>query len=86
MDINSMHDNRLLEINYTPVINIYINSYGGSGINGLNMYEWVKNNKYQVNTYCQGAVASAASLLFLAGTKRYMNDGGMMMIHQIASS
>jgi NAD kinase len=44
----------------------------------------LKNNKYKINTFAEGTVSSAATLLFLAGNKRYMTENSFMLIHQLS--
>jgi ATP-dependent protease ClpP protease subunit len=39
----------------------------------MHLYDFIKNNKYSINTYIDGFAASGGSVLFLAGKKRYMS-------------
>lgn len=63
------------------VINVHINSYGGSVSEGLAIYNTLKNHKAKIRTYCDGFACSAASVVFMAGDERYMNDASLLMIH-----
>ena len=63
------------------VINVHINSYGGAVSEGLAIYNTLKNHKAKVITYCDGFACSAASVVFMAGDERYMNDASLLMIH-----
>lgn len=63
------------------VINVHINSYGGSVSEGLAIYNTLKNHKAKIRTYCDGFACSAASVVFMAGDERLMNDASLLMIH-----
>lgn len=63
------------------VINVHINSYGGVVSEGLAIYNTLKNHKAKVKTYCDGFACSAASVVFMAGDERHMNDASLLMIH-----
>ncbi len=63
------------------VINVHLNSTGGSVGEGLAIYNVLKNSKAQVVTYCDGFACSAASVIFMAGDRRIMNDASLLMIH-----
>ena len=62
-------------------INVYINSYGGEVAEGLAIYNALKRHKAKVVTYCDGFAASIASVIFMAGDERIMNDSSLLMIH-----
>jgi len=63
------------------VINVHINSYGGVVSEGLAIYNTLKNHKAKVRTIVDGFACSAASVVFMAGDERLMNDASMLMIH-----
>ena len=62
-------------------INVYINSYGGEVAEGLAIYNALKRHSAKVVTYCDGFAASIASVIFMAGDERVMNDSSLLMIH-----
>lgn len=62
-------------------INVYINSYGGEVAEGLAIYNALKRHKAKVVTYCDGFAASIASVIFMAGDERIMNESSLLMIH-----
>jgi ATP-dependent protease ClpP protease subunit len=67
-------------------IYLYINSGGGcayAGISGLNM---IKSFPCKIITIADGFVASAATLLYLAGTKRYISRFSQVLIHQVSTA
>lgn len=62
-------------------INVHINSYGGEVAEGLAIYNMLKNHKAKVKTYCDGFACSIASVIFMAGDERIMNNASLLMIH-----
>lgn len=62
-------------------ITVYINSYGGEVAEGLAIYNALKRHKARIKTYCDGFAASIASVIFMAGDERIMNDSSLLMIH-----
>lgn len=62
-------------------INVHINSYGGDVSEGLAIYNTLKNHKAQIVTICDGFACSAASVIFMAGDTRIMNEASLLMIH-----
>ena len=63
------------------VINVHINSYGGVVSEGLAIYNTLKNHKAKIRTIVDGFACSAASVVFMAGDERIMNDASVLMIH-----
>jgi ATP-dependent protease ClpP protease subunit len=61
----------------TPVVRI--NSPGGSVFDGIAIYNVLKARG--VETIVDGIAASIASIIFLAGSKRTMSEGSVLMIH-----
>ncbi len=62
-------------------INVYINSYGGEVAEGLAIYNALKRHPAEVVTHCDGFACSIASVIFMAGDKRIMNESSLLMIH-----
>jgi ATP-dependent Clp protease protease subunit len=73
-----------LKIKYKP-IKLYISSHGGSVYQVLGAYDSIKNMKVPVHTICKGFVASAGTILSLAGDKRFITQNSYMLIHQLRS-
>lgn len=77
------------ELNYLsnsaqiPLINIRINSPGGSVIDGLGIFQAIRNSTSEVNTYIDGIAASMAGPIAMAGNKRYMVAHGTFMMHNV---
>lgn len=66
-------------------IKMFINSPGGSCIDGLAIYDVMNFVTPDISTYCMGMCASMASILVSSGTKgkRYILPNGEVMIHQV---
>lgn len=79
MYLNSVDD--------TADIKLWINSPGGSVIDGLAIYDVMNWIKPDVATYCMGMAASMGSILVSSGEKgkRYILPHGQVMIHQVSS-
>ena len=69
-----------------PPIELHLHSEGGSLFAGLAAYDCIKSCKTPVHTYIDGCAASAATLLFLAGSKRILYKNSFMLIHQLSAS
>ncbi len=65
-------------------IMFYINSPGGSVLDGLAIYDTMQHIRAPISTLCIGQAASMASILLLAGTKgkRFAVQNARIMIHQ----
>lgn len=66
------------------VINLHIDSYGGSVKEGWGMYNALRQHKAKINTYADGFVASAALFPFLAGEHRYASKVSAFYLHEVA--
>lgn len=62
-------------------IEVYINSCGGEVAEGLAIYNALRRHKAKVTTICDGFACSIASVIFMAGDERIMNDASLLMIH-----
>ena len=65
-------------------ITFYINSPGGSIVDGLAIYDTMQSIKPDIKTVCVGMAASMGSILLVAGTKgkRKILPHGKVLIHQ----
>jgi ATP-dependent protease ClpP protease subunit len=70
---------------FDPVIHLRINSYGGDIFAGLATVDTIRSLRTKVYTYIEGAAASAATLISIAGKKRFIGKNGFMLIHQLSS-
>lgn len=68
-------------------INIYINSPGGSVVDGLAVIDTINFIKSSVSTTCIGMAASMGAVLLSCGEKgkRFILPHGRVMIHQVSS-
>ncbi|MBN2082967.1 ATP-dependent Clp endopeptidase proteolytic subunit ClpP [bacterium] len=68
----------------TKDIDIYINSPGGSVVDGLAIYDTMQLIRPQVSTICVGLAASMGAILLAGGAagKRYALPNAKIMIHQ----
>ena len=62
-------------------INVHINSYGGDVSEGLAIYNVLREHKAEIVTICDGFACSAASVVFMAGSRRVMSPASLLMIH-----
>lgn len=63
------------------VINVRINSVGGSVLDGYSIVSAILSSPKTVNTYIDGLAASIAGVVAVAGKKCYMMDYGTLMVH-----
>lgn len=63
------------------LINLHINSPGGSVFDGISIFNQLKQNKANVNVYIDGLAASIASVIAMSGDTIYMPSNSMLMIH-----
>jgi ATP-dependent Clp protease protease subunit len=70
---------------FKPHIKLRINSYGGSLFAGLAILDSIRGLQSDVHTYIDGAAASAATIISVAGAKRYIGKNSMMLIHQLST-
>ena len=71
-----------IEIKPKP-ISLYITSNGGLVYQVFGTIDTIRGMKVPVNTICKGFVASAGTLLSLAGIKRYITESSYMLIHEL---
>lgn len=62
-------------------INIYINSLGGSVMEGFGIYNQLRRHKAHKTVYIDGFACSIASVIAMAGDEIIMPSSAMMMIH-----
>ena len=66
-----------------PVIELHIQSGGGSLMPAFYVCDVIKQIDTPVHTYVDGFVASAASLISVCGEKRFITKYSSMLIHQL---
>lgn len=65
-----------------PLI-LHINSYGGDLLEILPVVDIINKSDIPIYTIVEGCAASAATLMSVAGEKRYMTENSVMLIHQL---
>lgn len=70
-----------------PTIHLHINSGGGSADAGIAIMDTILHLRKDIDvyTYVEGMAASAATLISLVGTKRFITRHSSMLIHQLAA-
>lgn len=81
LDVEMQYLKTRLECREIP-IHLHIHSPGGSIFAGLAIVDTIKNCKTPIYTYIDGSAASAATLVSIAGKRRFIGDNGYMLIHQ----
>lgn len=71
----------LEQISTAKTINVHISSYGGEVKEGLAIYNALRNHKAKIKTYVDSFACSIASVIFMAGDERIMNNASALMIH-----
>lgn len=70
--------------NFTPKpIYLHITTNGGDLLSGFFAYDKIKASKVPIRTIIEGGVASAGSLMSIAGAQRYMTPNSHLLIHQL---
>jgi ATP-dependent protease ClpP protease subunit len=66
---------------------LHIYSNGGDVYAGLSLYDFIieYDKKIPVHTIVEGVAASAATIISIAGSKRYITPNSYMLIHQIST-
>lgn len=64
---------------------VRINSYGGEVAEGVAIYNALKAHKAKTRTVCDGFACSIASVVFMAGDERIMNEASLLMIHNAST-
>lgn len=85
--VNNKINNQAQKTSYgkfTPKpIYLHITTNGGDLLAGFFGYDKIKASRIPIYTVIEGAVASAGSILSIAGNKRYMTPNSHLLIHQL---
>lgn len=65
----------------SDVINLHIDSPGGSITDGIAIYNALRAHPAQVDVYIDGIAASIASIIMLAGDNRYIPENASVFLH-----
>ena len=81
-DVSAVNLSKQLEaLGDVDQIDVYVNSYGGEVAEGLAIYNALRRHKAKVRTVCDGFACSIASVIWMAGDERVMNESSLLMIH-----
>lgn len=77
-----------LDLHIDVPIYLHINSGGGCVINALCVVDVIKSltKRIEIHSVVEGMCASAATLISVVCSKRYIRPNAFMMIHQLSSS
>lgn len=85
-DLRMQHMSRMLPPEHPPVpIWLHIQSEGGELFTGLNVADQLRTINTPIYSIVEGVCASAATLISMACTRRYIAQGSFMLIHQLSS-
>ena len=76
---------RIVEAPMGSTVNIHLNSRGGNIDSTVQIVAAMRASKARVVTSVEGIVASAAAILFLAGTERLVSDHSTLMLHSFSA-
>ena len=85
-EVSAMSLTRQLKELDADIINVHIDSYGGSVSEGWAIYNSLLQHKAKVNTFADGFVASAALYPFLAGDTRTASSLSAFYMHEAMTS
>ncbi|AFZ11310.1 peptidase S14 ClpP [Crinalium epipsammum PCC 9333] len=88
VDINTVSNLiSVIETYNTPErIEIYMSSFGGNPEAALVAYNYLTSLPIEVHTYNLGHIASAATVIFCAGDKRYASPRSSFLFHELKVS
>lgn len=75
----------LIESAQPKPLKIYINSNGGDVFAAIPLIDAMSNCTIPIHTYIEGIAASSASLISMAGHKRFITKNSFMLIHELRS-
>jgi len=79
-----LNDQFSIKIEPKPIL-LYITSNGGYVYQVFSAIDTILTMKVPVNTICKGFVASAGTLLSLAGKRKFITENSYMLIHELRS-
>ena len=74
-----------LDLPEPPPIRLHINSKGGELPASFCAADKIRTCSVPIYTYCEGEVASGATLISVSGKKRFMTKNSFFLIHQLSS-
>ncbi len=84
-ELRSEHISRGMEGQPLPPIWLHIHSYGGDLFTGFSVADQLALIKSPIYSVVEGICASAATLIAMSCTRRYILPNSFMLIHQLSS-
>jgi ATP-dependent protease ClpP protease subunit len=87
MKINKVKHNHMCGVFTPKPLFLHIYSPGGDVYASLSLYDFIKeySNTIPVYTVVEGFAASAATIISVAGTRRFITPNSYMLIHQLST-
>jgi ATP-dependent protease ClpP protease subunit len=76
---------KIAKLEPTPLY-LHITSNGGNLFFGLLGYDIIKNSKIPIYTIVEGYANSAASLMSVAGKKRFITENSFLLLHELRTT
>jgi ATP-dependent protease ClpP protease subunit len=67
----------------SPVINLHVQSTGGSVLATLSVIDFMHSQKIPIDCYVDGFAFSSGALLAVAGHKRFIGPNAVMLLHEM---
>lgn len=74
-------NDKLAELSDVDIIDVRINSPGGSVYEGIAIYNSLRSHEAKINVYIEGMAASVAGLVAMAGDNIYIHKTAQMVVH-----
>jgi ATP-dependent Clp endopeptidase proteolytic subunit ClpP len=84
VDLKLQNTKNVLGDSFTPIIHLHIKTNGGEIYSALSTLDKLSSLKSKIYTYVDGCVASAGTLITIAGHKRFMGRHATLLIHQLS--
>lgn len=84
VDIKLQNTKNILGDSFTPIIHLHIKTDGGDIFSAITTLDLLPKLKSKVYTYIDGCVASAGTLISVAGSKRFIGKNAYLLIHQLS--
>lgn len=68
-----------------PPIYLHIHSYGGSVFSALAAIDTIRNCEVPIYSIVEGCAASAATMMSVVASKRFITKNSKMLVHQLSS-
>ena len=84
VDLKLQNTKNILGDCFDPTIHLHLKTDGGEIFSAITTLDLIPTLKSKVYTYVDGCVASAGTLISVAGTKRFMGKNAYLLIHQLS--